>query len=175
MGKKPLAHSDAPPRGPRGPDCRTTKPGRFCDSLPRPYVTQAPIAGRPGRGKARVHEQLGRAVIEDVGRQPLQPADFIDDLSVVRQHFAERQAALADALELALAAHQRFVPLEERKTLAFEQALGRRLAVQLAELGLVVEQFKLARRTGHEQVDDVLHLARKMAGARERAGWPDRT
>ena len=117
-----------------------------------------------GGGEARVHEELGRAVVEDVGREALQPADFIDDLFVVRQHFAEREAALADALELALAAHQRFVALEEGETLAFEQALRRRLAVQLAELGLVVEQLQLARGAGHEEVDDVLDLGGEMAG-----------
>ena len=77
---------------------------------------------------------------------PLQPADLVDDLAVVRQQLAERHAALADALELARRAQQRFVPLEEGEPLALEQALRRRLAVQLAQLRLVVEQLELARR-----------------------------
>ena len=40
--------AETPARGPRGPDCSTTNAGRSRDSLPRPYVTQAPRAGRPG-------------------------------------------------------------------------------------------------------------------------------
>ena len=34
--QKAADHRSAPPRGPRGPDCSTTKPGRSCDSLPIP-------------------------------------------------------------------------------------------------------------------------------------------
>ena len=37
---------DAPPEVPT-PLESTTKPGRFCDSLPSPYTLQAPIVGRP--------------------------------------------------------------------------------------------------------------------------------
>src|SRR5215207_602893 len=47
VGKKPLPQLTAPPRGPRGPDCNTTKPGESCDSLPNPYVTHEPMLGRP--------------------------------------------------------------------------------------------------------------------------------
>jgi len=39
-----------PARGPRGPDCSTTNPGRSSASLPKPYVTHDPILGRPGCG-----------------------------------------------------------------------------------------------------------------------------
>src|SRR5438309_10887878 len=47
VGRNPLDHKAAPPRGPRGPDCRTTNPGRSVDSLPRPYVIHEPMLGRP--------------------------------------------------------------------------------------------------------------------------------
>src|SRR3954452_4808691 len=51
VGRKPLDQSEAPPRGPRGPDCNTTKPGRSFDSLPMPEVTHAPMLGRPNCGE----------------------------------------------------------------------------------------------------------------------------
>src|SRR4051812_15448300 len=50
VGRKPLPYSGAPPRGPRGPDCSTTKPGRSFAVLPRPYVAHAPMLGRPAWG-----------------------------------------------------------------------------------------------------------------------------
>src|SRR5439155_9024800 len=86
--------------------------------------------------------------------------------AMMREHLAEREAALADALEFALAAHEGFVAFEEGETLTFKKTFGRRLAVELAELGLVVEQLQLARRAGHEEVDDVLDLRREVALSR---------
>src|SRR5467141_1668694 len=40
-GIKPLEKFDAPPLVPL-PELRTTKPGKFFDSLPSPYTVQAP-------------------------------------------------------------------------------------------------------------------------------------
>ena len=51
LGKKPLPQSDVPPSGPFGPESKTTKPGKFWLSLPRPYVSQAPMLGRPMNGE----------------------------------------------------------------------------------------------------------------------------
>src|SRR3954452_19697552 len=51
VGRKPLDHNAAPPRGPRGPDCNTTNPGRSVDSLPIPYVTHEPMDGGPNWGE----------------------------------------------------------------------------------------------------------------------------
>src|SRR5713226_4003202 len=45
-GKNPLDQFEAPPLVPL-PELSTTKAGRFRDSLPKPYVTHAPIEGRP--------------------------------------------------------------------------------------------------------------------------------
>src|SRR5438034_10878045 len=47
LGRNPELYNAAPPRGPRGPDCSTTNPGKLSDSLPRPYVAHAPMLGRP--------------------------------------------------------------------------------------------------------------------------------
>jgi len=43
-----------------------------------------------------------------------------------------------------------------------EQFGRRQCAVKLGELWLVVEQFQMARRPGHEQVDDALGLRREV-------------
>ena len=50
VGKKPLDHKAEPARGPRGPDCSTTKPGKSSAWLPMPYVTQEPMEVRQGCG-----------------------------------------------------------------------------------------------------------------------------
>ena len=49
------------------------------------------------------------------------------------------------------------------KRLPLHHRVGTRLAVVLLQLRLVVEQFELAGPAGHEQVDDVLCLGRKMS------------
>src|ERR1051325_7996540 len=45
-GRKPLDQIEVPPLVPT-PDPSTTNPGKFCDSLPSPYSTHAPMVGRP--------------------------------------------------------------------------------------------------------------------------------
>src|SRR3954468_7910349 len=45
-GRKPLDQLEVPPLVPT-PELSTTKPGRVCDSLPRPYSAHAPMVGRP--------------------------------------------------------------------------------------------------------------------------------
>src|SRR6185369_5289908 len=47
VGRKPQPQFELPPLGPFLPELKTTKPGRSRDSLPRPYVTHAPMLGRP--------------------------------------------------------------------------------------------------------------------------------
>src|SRR5215213_2495475 len=47
VGRKPLPQLLEPPLVPFCPVEKTTYPGRFCDSLPSPYVTHEPMLGRP--------------------------------------------------------------------------------------------------------------------------------
>src|SRR5688572_20135171 len=51
--------------------------------------------GAARRLETRVHEELRRAVIEDVRGHPAQPAHFIDDLAVMRKQIAQLHAALS--------------------------------------------------------------------------------
>ena len=80
----------------------------------------------------------------------------------VRQQFATLGPALAVAGELPPRAEQLGVPLDEREPLVLDVGLRDDLAVEFLQLGLVVEQFELARPAGHEQEDDVLRLGGEM-------------
>ena len=78
--------SAAPPRGPRGPDCSTTNPGRSlrlaADAVGDPGAHAGPAEPR----RAGVHEALGRAVIEVVGGDAVQISVMSsDDAGDVRQ------------------------------------------------------------------------------------------
>ena len=90
------------------------------------------------------------------------------DRRYVRQQVRDPGAALAVLLEFPLGAQQLRRLLGERvhegEALARHQRIGNRLAVVFLELRLVVEQFELAGPAGHEQVDDVLRLRRKVGG-----------
>ena len=47
-GMKPVPQLRQPPAGSSASSARTTKPGRFSPTLPRPYSAHAPNDGRPG-------------------------------------------------------------------------------------------------------------------------------
>lgn len=51
-GRNPREKLDDPRLAPR-PELRTTKPGKFCDSLPSPWLNHDPMVGRPTRGLVR--------------------------------------------------------------------------------------------------------------------------
>src|SRR5438105_2554713 len=53
--------------------------------------------------------------------------------------------------------------VHEREALASDERLRDRLAVILLQLRLVVEHLELAWTAGHEEIDDVLHLRRKVS------------
>src|SRR5436309_1207668 len=74
----PLDQHDAPPCmpgfQPRLVECSTTNPGSPFASLPKPYVTQLPMLGRPGRPepvlmKSSAGAWLKRSVTTDLIRQ----------------------------------------------------------------------------------------------------------
>ena len=52
--------------------------------------------------------------------------------------------------------------IDERRAITLEQLRRRQGAVEFRELRLVIEQFQMARRARHEQVNDVLRLGREM-------------
>src|SRR5256885_17121642 len=97
--------------------------------------------------------------------------DVIHDGRRVREQFADPGAAPAVLPELAPRAEQlrAVAAAHEREAFALDERLRNRLAVQLNELGLVIEQFELARSAGHEEVKDVLRARLEMR--RTRRHW----
>src|SRR4051812_28235458 len=93
----PLAQFAAPPRGPSGPDWRTTNPGRSRLSLPRPYVAHAPMLGRPGWAEPVLKNTLshlfGRTQIYLVRPAGVYRHPTVGDLAAaVRDQFLPRPA-----------------------------------------------------------------------------------
>ena len=97
-------------------------------------------------------------MIEHVRLHAPDPADVVHDLAVVRQQFAEVHPALAVLSELAGAAEELRVAFDECETLALGETLRHFLAREFVEFGFRFEEFELARRPGHEQIDDGLGL-----------------
>src|SRR5258706_11754421 len=56
--------------------------------------------------------------------------------------------------------------IHEGEALSLDERGRNRLSVELLKFWLIVEQVELARTTSHEQVDDILHLRRKVSRSR---------
>jgi hypothetical protein len=131
------------------------------------------MLGRPKSAAARVHEQLGGSVVEEVGLAGLDEAQLVGDRRGVRQHVADPGAAGAVLLELLVVTEEvhAVARAHEREPLAFDEAGRDGLAVEFVELRLVVEKLQLAGAAGHEQVDDALGFGLVMRRlGRERIG-----
>src|SRR5439155_3789321 len=90
--------------------------------------------------------------------------DVIHDGRRLREQFADPGAASAVLPELAPRAEQlgAVAAAHEREAFALDERLRNRLTVQLDESGFVIEQFKLARPAGHEEVNDVFRARLEM-------------
>ena len=95
----------------------------------------------------------------------LDEADVVHDLRQVRQHLGKLRAALPVLRELEPRPQHRRVGADERIALPADHRGRNRLALQLRQFRLVVEQVELARRARHEQMDDPLRLRRRSAAA----------
>ena len=109
-------------------------------------------------------------MIERVGVHRLDDGYVIDHLGKVRQQFGKFGAAPAVFGEFEFRAQQRRVRIDERRAVTFDQLVRGRFAVPFLERRFVVEQFEMARRPGHEKVDDALGLGREV-----RLLWRERT
>ena len=76
----------------------------------------------------------------------LDEADVVDDLRQVRQHLGQLRAALAVLRELEPRPEHGRVGADEGVALAADDRRRERLAFELRQLRLVVEQVELARR-----------------------------
>src|SRR5439155_15537799 len=90
----------------------------------------------------------------------------------MRQKLGEFSSALAVFGELELGSEQRGVRIDERGPVAFDQLFGRRFAVPFLQRRFVIEQFEVARRAGHEEVNDALGFGGELRLLwRERRGY----
>src|SRR4051794_16279597 len=74
--------------------------------------------------------------------------------------------------EFELRSEQLRIRIDERGTITLEQLGRRQFAVPASELRLVIEELQMARRAGHEQIDDFFRFRRKRARLRRKSpGW----
>ena len=107
-------------------------------------------------------EQLRRGVIELVRVHGADHADLVGDGVEVGAGVAHPHAGLAIAGKGARGTHELGDAGREGKAAAFENGVGAVLAAAFDQLGLVVKEVQVGRRTGHVEVDDALGLGRKV-------------
>ena len=101
-------------------------------------------------------------MVELVGVDRLDEADVIDHVRQVRQHLRQFRSALSVFGELEARPEDGGVGADEGVALAADDRGRQRLAFELRQLRLVIEQIELAGGAGHEQVNDALGLRREV-------------
>ena len=99
----------------------------------------------------------------------MQPANLIDDATVMRQLMAEFLAALTPSGKSLATAEQCFSPFQKGKPFSLHELLRWLLTVMYAQHGLVSEQIQLTWRAGHEQKDHRFRLWRMMSAESRRS------
>ena len=181
-GRNPLVQLKAPPAAfgmPRASG-RTTKPGRLSFSVPRPYESQEPIAGKPiWRNPVFAWKMPGMWLAVSATIELITVSSSATSARLGNR--SETQSPLLPAAPEGVVRPVEPPHLaEERVGLA--EALGHVLAVVLLQLGLVVERVDLAQAAAEEDVDDVPGLrleVRAADGAAQSAvaasRWPPRS
>ncbi len=138
------------------------------DEAGQVLVVRSQPVGRPRPGarsarilRAGVHQQLRRTVVELVGVHGLDEAHLVHHRRQQRQPVGHPLAAFAALPEGILRAEHLRHPLDEGELLPGQQRRRAILAIQALQLRLVVEEFQLARRPRHVQVDHPLGARRK--------------
>ena len=118
-----------------------------------------------GQLRAGLQKRDRRVVVDRFGEARLHEAKIVGHLGGVRQQLTECRRRLAVLVELEDRPRQRQNRLVARhagEALPLANALRQILAVLFVEQRLVIEQVKLRRSAGHEQVNNPLRLRRKM-------------
>ncbi len=111
---------------------------------------------------AGLHQQLRRRVVELVGAHRLDETQIVDLSFQVRQPIGDPGAVLAGLMEGILGTQQLGHATDEGKALAGQVRLRTVRAVEARQHRLVFEQFQLAGRPAHVQVDHAPHLGREL-------------
>jgi hypothetical protein len=120
----------------------------------------------------RVREDLGGGRVELRGVDRAHERELVGHGAQVGPKLGDLGSGLAALQELVGGAQQLGLALDEGEALAFHELVGDRLAVGFAELGLVVEEVHLGRRSRHEEIDDALRLRREVRALRGRREEP---
>ncbi len=111
--------------------------------------------GATGNGSARVHEGVGRVVVDGFGFEGVYNANLIGHFANERENFGNHLARLAERFELVLRGEAgEFLPLQLGNGLPFRERFGHRLAPHLCQFGLVIECFEMARSAGLAEEDN---------------------
>ena len=105
-----------------------------------------------------MEEEFAGAMVELVGLHRTDDGQIIGALGQVRQEFGDPRAGLAVLRELVRRRQRSRALGNEGELLALQDAVGHRLAFELREGRLGVEQVDLGRTAEHVQEDHVLGL-----------------
>ena len=159
----PLPRRDRLRRARAGSTGQHDEAGQVIAFAAQAVVDPRAHARAAGDGRARVHEGVGRVVIDLLGLHRADDADVVGDAADVGQIIADRLLRLPNLLKVDCGPKQSsFLALQLRDRLAFGERLGHRLAVHFGELRLVVEQFQMRGAAGHAQEDHSLGFLGKM-------------
>src|SRR4029453_18505545 len=118
----------------------------------------------------RVHEDLGRRMIELRGPHRSHDGDVVDNLREMRQELRELGARLTVFLELERRGQELRRAFDEREALALDQLLGNVLSVVLGQRRLGFEEIELRAGAGEE---GLANPAVSMSDARARPPIPN--
>ena len=107
---------------------------------------------------ARVHEQLRRSVIEQIGFARFDKRQLVHNAGRVRQDITDPCTTVAMLSELSTSSQEigSMAAVHERKPFAFQKTLRHRFAAQLIQHGLVIEHIQLRGPARHKQKDHPL-------------------
>ena len=123
-----------------------------------------PSSGKPWQLKARGLQQSRGAVDAGLTDHIMNESHVVDDRAQRGGDFAEHLAGTSVRLEVPERSHPRSQTILEGFDLLTEIA---GLPVALNQLGLVIIEVEMTRRTRHEKLDDPLGLGRMMQATRE--------
>ena len=129
--------------------------------------------GRASRdGAARLDKSDGGVVVDGLGLQRFDEAQFVHYAGGVRHQLADPRAAFAMLRKFVWRAESAasFVARHQRHALCPEDACRNVLSVQLVQHGLVVEKIDVTRAAGLEEVDDAFCLRCEVWSAEHAVG-----
>ncbi len=147
------------------------EPGQVLRLAPQPVEHPRAKTRTAKLSRAGLHQHLAGSVIEGVGGHGFNDGDVVHDLRQMRQGFRKFCLTLAMLRKLKLGGVQSRVGPDKGVLLALHDLRRERFAIVFCQRGFEVEQFELARRAGHKQVDHSLGLGRELRRMRrERVG-----